>query len=47
MQPRKSSALSSEPDDAEPLDRRDFAICLKYLGRASEAQRRCVYVCVL
>lgn len=46
MQPRKSSALSSEPDDAEPLARRDFAICLKYLGRTGGAQRRCVCVCV-
>lgn len=31
MQPRKSSAFSSEPDDADPLARTDLAICLKYL----------------
>lgn len=31
MQPRKSSAFSSEPEDADPLARTDLAICLKYL----------------
>lgn len=33
MHPRKSSTFSSDPDDAEPLERTDFAICLKYLER--------------
>lgn len=33
MHPRKSSTFSSDPDDAEPLERTDFAICLKYLDR--------------
>lgn len=31
MQPRKSSAFSSLPDAAAPLDLTDLAICLKYL----------------
>ena len=31
IHPRKSSAFSSEPDDADPLARTDLAICLKYL----------------
>lgn len=35
MQPRKSSAFSSEPEDADPLARTDLAICLKYLGTRS------------
>lgn len=38
MHPRKSSAFSSEPDDADPLERTDFAICLKYLTRESSVQ---------
>lgn len=38
MQPRKSSAFSSEPDAAEPLARTDLAICLKYLLIASKMQ---------
>lgn len=36
MHPRKSSAFSSEPDDADPLERTDFAICLKYLINAGD-----------
>lgn len=36
MQPRKSSAFSSEPDDADPLARTDLAICLKYLTTKSQ-----------
>lgn len=36
MQPRKSSAFSSEPDDADPLARTDLAICLKYLTMKSK-----------
>lgn len=37
MQPRKSSAFSSEPDDADPLARTDLAICLKYLTMRSKS----------
>lgn len=39
IQPRKSSAFSSEPDDADPLARTDLAICLKYLLVTRERQR--------
>lgn len=38
MQPRKSSAFSSEPDEADPLARTDLAICLKYLLITSNTQ---------
>lgn len=38
MQPRKSSAFSSEPEDADPLARTDLAICLKYLAITSKKQ---------
>lgn len=40
MHPRKSSAFSSEPDDADPLARTDFAICLKYLGVQGKSWHR-------
>ena len=40
MQPRKSSAFSSEPDDADPLARTDLAICLKYLMRRKKKNEK-------